>query len=115
LDIYPTLIDLCGLPPREGLEGTSLLPLLKDPDSSRDCPALTTHGRRNHSIRSRGWRYTRYADGTEELYDHQQDPMEWTNLASDPKHATIKRDLACWLPDRDAPDSEKTKKSKKKR
>ena len=114
LDIYPTLLDLCGLPPREELEGLSLLQLLKDPTSQRERPALTTHGRLNHSIRSLRWRYTRYADGTEELYDHQQDPMEWNNLASDPAHSEVKEELSKWLPKKDAPDSESRKKKKKK-
>ena len=63
------------------LEGLSLLPLLENPESNWERPALTTHGRENHSIRSERWRYIRYSDGTEELYDHKNDEMEWINLA----------------------------------
>jgi arylsulfatase A-like enzyme len=103
LDIYPTLVDVCGLPQREGLEGISLLPLLKSPDSKWDRPTLTTHGRNNHSIRSKRWRYIRYEDGSEELYDHENDEMEWTNLANNPTYAEIKTDLAKWLPTTNVP------------
>jgi arylsulfatase A-like enzyme len=102
IDIYPTLVELCGLPPREELEGKSLVPLLADPGASWDRPALTTYRRGNHSIRSERWRYTRYADGREELYDHGNDPLEWTNLADRPEHEAVRKELARWLPDRDA-------------
>jgi len=98
LDIYPTLADLCGLPVGEHLEGKSLKPLLEDPAAAWDRPVVTTHGRQNHSVRSERWRYIRYSDGTEELYDHQNDPMEWTNLAGDPKAAAVKEKLAGSLP-----------------
>jgi arylsulfatase A-like enzyme len=105
LDIYPTLIELCGLPPKEGLEGQSLVPLLKDPGAEWERPALTTHGRENHSIRSERWRYIRYRDGTEELYDHDNDELEWTNLAGRAEHADVKQELARWLPESNAPDA----------
>ncbi len=98
LDIYPTLADVCGLPVGQHLEGRSLKPLLEDPAAPWDRPVVTTHGRMNHSVRSERWRYIRYSDGTEELYDHENDPMEWTNLAGDPKHADVKKQLARRLP-----------------
>src|SRR5262249_20289697 len=102
LDLYPTLLELCGLPARDDLEGHSLVSQLKDPDAPRPWPAVTTHNRGNHSVRSERWRYIRYADGSEELYDHQADPHEWTNLAHDPGLAQIKRDHARWLPAKEA-------------
>jgi arylsulfatase A-like enzyme len=105
LDIYPTLIELCGLPPKEGLEGQSLVPLLRDPAAEWERPVLTTHGRENHSIRSERWRYIRYRDGTEELYDHDNDELEWTNLAGRAEHADVKQELARWLPESNAPDA----------
>ncbi|MEK7408899.1 MAG: sulfatase [Acidobacteriota bacterium] len=105
MDIYPTLIDLCGLAPRKGLEGSNLLPLLRNPRASWDRPALTTYQRGNHSVRSERWRYIRYRDGTEELYDRQSDELEWHNLAGKPEYHTVKRELARWLPPSDAPDS----------
>ncbi len=103
LDVYPTLSELCGLPLRKDLEGVSMLSLLKDPLASWDRPALTTHLRGNHALRSERWRYIRYNDGTEELYDHDQDPMELRNLSGDSQYTQIKADLARWLPKADAP------------
>ena len=102
LDLYPTLVDLCGLPKREGLDGQSLVPQLKDADAPREQPAITTHGPGNHGVRTEQWRYIRYADGSEELYDMQMDPNEWINLADNPRHATVKTELAKWLPKDDA-------------
>lgn len=98
MDVYPTLVDLCGLPRRAGLEGVSLRPLLADAKAKWDRPAVTTYFRNNHSVRSEEWRYIRYEDGTEELYDRKQDPLEWKNLAADPKLAAVKQKLAQWLP-----------------
>ncbi len=107
MDIYPTLIDLCGLKKRDGLEGVSLMPLLRNPSAEWNRPALTTYLRGNHSVRSERWRYIRYNDGTEELYDHSKDPLEWTNLAGKSEFAAVKKELAKWLPKHDAPDSVK--------
>ena len=69
LDIYPTLLELTGLPANENNEGISLLPQLKDATTKRERPAITSHGPGNHGVRSENWRYIRYADGSEELYD----------------------------------------------
>lgn len=99
LDIYPTLIDLCGLPVVEGLEGHSLMPQLKDANAAREFPAITTHNHDNHGIRSEKWRYITYADGTEELYDMEADPNEWKNLAGDPKYADIIADHRKFVPE----------------
>lgn len=104
LDLFPTLNELCGLPaPAGGLHGDSLVPLLRDPRATRSRPAVMTYGRGNHAVRSARWRYIRYADGTEELYDHAADPHEWTNLAGRPDLAAIKADHARWLPRAGAP------------
>lgn len=103
LDIYPTLIDLCGLPPREGLEGHSLNPQLHDADEWRAWPAITTHGPDNHTVRSQRYRYIRYSDGSEELYDMQADPNEWTNLANDEDSTSIREQHRRWLPETSAP------------
>lgn len=98
LDLYPTLLELCGLPPRAGLEGHSLVPQLKKANAPRRWPAITTHNVGNHAVRSEHWRYIRYADGSEELYDMRSDPNEWTNLATDKKYAGVTRKHARWLP-----------------
>ena len=103
LDLYPTLAKLCGLPLGDGLEGRSLVPLLKSASAEREWPAITTHNQDNHSVRSEHWRYIRYADGSEELYDHRTDPNEWTNLAADPKFAEVIAEQRMWLPKTNAP------------
>ena len=98
LDVFPTLLEMSGRPPRNDLEGHSLVPQLKDAAASRPWPAITTHNHDNHTIRTERWRYIRYADGSEELYDEQADPNEWRNLAADPKWAEAKQEMARWLP-----------------
>jgi arylsulfatase A-like enzyme len=98
LDIYPTLLELCGLKPREGLEGQSLVPLLEDPMRPYDRPAVSTLRRGNHSVRSQRWRFIRYADGKQELYDHEKDEAERTNLAGRQEYAPVIERLAGWLP-----------------
>ena len=98
MDIYPTLIDLCKLPNKPGLEAINITPLLKNPTLTWNHPSITTHGKNNHAVRTERWRYIIYNDGGEELYDHNADPLEWKNLAGDSKYAGIKKDLAKWLP-----------------
>jgi choline-sulfatase len=103
LDIYPTLIELAGLTARDDLEGVSLVPQLQDATAKRSRPAITSHNQGNHSIRSERWRYIHYADGTEELYDLQSDPQEWTNLIHQAELAEIIADHKKWLPRIDVP------------
>ncbi len=98
LDLYPTICDLAGGATPGACEGESLMPLLQNPGGSRETPAVTTHQRNNHAVRSRQYRYIRYADGSEELYDHSQDPHEWRNLASDNRYDDVRRSHAAWLP-----------------
>jgi arylsulfatase A-like enzyme len=103
MDIYPTLIELAGVPRRNDLEGISLLPQLKNALSKKERPAITTHNQGNHGIRSERWRYIHYADGSEELYDMQKDPSEWHNLAGKSEYAVIIADHQKWLPKVDLP------------
>lgn len=107
LDIYPTLIDLSGLPKRKQLDGLSLMPQLNDPKAARKEPVISTSYYENHAIRTKDWRYIRYADGAEELYDHRNDPDEFTNLAKHPDHREMKESLAKWLPKNAAPEVKK--------
>ncbi len=111
LDLYPTLADVCGLPPPPGLEGLSLGPQLRDAAAPRERPALTGQMRGSFAVRSEAWRYIRYANGEEELYDRARDPHEHRNLAAVPALAEIKSGLARWIPSdpaAPAPGSEKT-------
>jgi len=107
--LYATVTELCGLETPGHVEGKSLKPLLADPKAKWEEPAITTHGKGNHGIRWESWRYIRYADGSEELYDHSKDPHEWTNLAKKEEHAAIKKKLAGWLPAKEAADAPKMK------
>ena len=103
LDIYPTLIDLCGLPPRTDLEGLSLVPQLRNAQTVRERPALTSHNPGNHAVRSARYRYIRYADGAEEFYDLSDDPYEWNNRAQESRFAPLIAQHRRWLPAHDAP------------
>ncbi|MEE2623851.1 MAG: sulfatase [Verrucomicrobiota bacterium] len=95
--IYPTLLELGGLPGAK-CDGLSALSLLRDPDREWKQPALMTYGRGNHAVRSERWRYIRYADGSEELYDHTVDPHEWRNVAGSPEWEAVKAEHRAWLP-----------------
>ncbi|WP_437187136.1 sulfatase [Planctomicrobium sp. SH668] len=103
MSIYPTLTDLCGIQKPSHVEGDCIRALLTDPKSEWDIPAVTTYGQNNHTARSEGWRYIRYANGDEELYDETNDPYEWTNLANDPQHDHIKATLSQHFPKTNVP------------
>ena len=77
-------------------------PAVERRNAPRPWPAITTANQNNHSVRTEHWRYIRYADGSEELYDHRSDPNEWTNLAKDPQYADVIREHAAWLPEPEA-------------
>jgi len=109
MHIYPTMLELCGLPARKELEGRSFVSLLRNPEAKWDLPAITTYERNNHSVRSERWRYIRYNDGGEELYDHSNDELEWNNLANKPEFAKVKAEHARWLPKTNAEDSPEAK------
>jgi arylsulfatase A-like enzyme len=99
IDLYPTLMELCGIePPKGGLDGQSLVPLLRNPAMETGRAVVSTFYGEHYSVRDARWRYLRYADGSEELYDHATDPNEWRNQASQPEHAAIKARLARSIP-----------------
>lgn len=103
VDIFPTVTDLAALPAKDNLDGRSLTPLLADPDKAWDYPAITTYDFDEFSVRTENFRYIRYIDGSEELYDHRSDPEEWTNLAGDPAFAVIKAEMIGHIPVDPAP------------
>lgn len=99
LDIYPTLASLTACEPPEGqLEGNDLSVLMKNPEAEWDEATVTTFGYKNYGVRSERYRYIVYEDGSEELYDHENDNWEWRNLAADSEHAEIKSQLRRWIP-----------------
>ena len=103
LDVYPTLVQLCGLRCEEPLEGVSLEPLLIDPERPWERPAYTQVHRssvRGYSVRTERWRYTEWgASGSDgvELYDHDHDPDESRNLSKLPEYAAITERLRAEL------------------
>lgn len=110
VDLYPTLTELCGVRSPDTLQGQSLVPILQNPTSEGRGWALTQvtrqHGRSvgndrrgqffGYSLRTQRWRYTQWDEGREgvELYDHQADPQEMSNLAGMPEHAETEQNLA---------------------
>ena len=103
LDMYPTLVDICSLRTTyQNREGLSLKPQLNDVGAKRNRPAITTFYYKSHAVRSENWRYIRYADGSEELYDHRSDPNEWYNLANNPDYGDIVREHQKHLPKENA-------------
>ena len=107
LDVYPTLVAAAGLAPVEtdaALEGISLLPWLADPDAARERPAITTIYSHNNSVCDDRYRYIRYADGSEELYDRRADPHEFDNLipgsGTDADLQAVVQRLRAWIPER---------------
>jgi len=97
IDLFPTITGLAGVP-SHAPDAASLLPLMEDAASARTAPAIMTWGRGNHSVRSDFWRYTRYHDGGEELYDLRADPHEWSNLASNAAFREICKNLRRTIP-----------------
>ncbi|MEO1981345.1 MAG: sulfatase [Fuerstiella sp.] len=114
LDLYPTLIELCtaGFQPatldsarqvanpvrgKTKLDGVSLVPLLQDPKAVWNRPAVIEYKQGNVAVRGDRYRYIRYRDGGEELYDHKTDPHEWNNLAAHKDRAAVRKQLARWI------------------
>ncbi len=103
IDLYPTLLHLCGLPPQPNLDGSDLTPLLSNPDTLTDRSVITTYDFGDFSLRKGPWHYIRYIDGSEELYHLDTDPEEWTNLAHRPAHQSIMANLRQGLPKEQTP------------
>ena len=106
MNIYPTLCDLAGVETPGHCDGVSLKPLLREPHAKWARAALTTHGYQNHAVRLREWRYIRYSDGGEELYNRAHDPLEYTNLAASAEHEAVIAEMRTHLPKTNAPKPE---------
>ncbi len=102
LDLYPTLVKMCGLPENKSNQGRNLVPILKADDIEWQHAAVTTYGPNNHSVKTERYRYIRYENGAEELYDHSKDPNEWENLAKSPEYNQVKIKLITHLPKENA-------------
>jgi arylsulfatase A-like enzyme len=98
IDLFPTILELAGIDAAPDNDGQSLVQWLQTGSGERSTPVVMTWGKGNHSIRTIRWRYTRYSDGTNELYDHAADPHEWTNLAGDSILGDACRQLEAALP-----------------
>lgn len=94
LELYPTLLEMSGLPANPKNEGRSLLPLIREPGREWPYPAITGWQRASFAVQTERHRYIRYGDGSEELYDHQTDLDEWTNLARKPETEPLRRERA---------------------
>jgi iduronate 2-sulfatase len=86
VDIYPTACELSGVKIPDSVEGTNLIPVLTDPDAKVHT-AARSFANGGESLRTSDWAYMRYKDGSEELYDMNADPKQFTNLAKDHAHA----------------------------
>jgi arylsulfatase A-like enzyme len=94
IDLYPTLIELCELPEQHKMDGESLLSSIMKPSSAKDKMVFVpSHERGSYAVINSGWRYIYYHDGTEELYNLEEDPNEWYNLAEDEKYQGIKEKM----------------------
>lgn len=99
VDLYPTLAQLCGLPPPAGMEGQSFARLLENPDAKWNFPAYSINKFLDLSVRTEKWRYAVYPSkgGDDMLFDEAKDPHEMTNLANDPGHADVVAEMKALL------------------
>ena len=114
IDMYPTLVEMCDLPrPRQVLEGQSLAKTLAKPSGAKDRTVFLPHMHAGeYATINRDWRYIRYGDDGEELYDLKRDPNEWVNLAGEQRYAGIKAEMRKYAPKAFAPPNPKLNKHK---
>jgi iduronate 2-sulfatase len=91
LDLYPTLSSLCGLDVPNRLQGKDISGMLSDPTLQVREAAFTVNGK-GFLLRDQDWAFIQYAEDASkgiELFDMHKDPLQYTNLASDPKYAKV--------------------------
>lgn len=98
LSIYPTLLELSGLPAYKRNEGYSLVDMMQQNKGLAEAKAITTFGMNNHAIKMDSCRYIQYEDGKEEFYDHRLDPNEWNNEAGNLKYKAQIEKMKAFLP-----------------
>ena len=98
LNVFPTLVSLCDLPMKAELDGHDMTPLLDDPGVNWPWPAITEYGPGQVAVRTMDWRFIRYSDGSEELYDRNKDPHEWHNLALNNQYEDVLQVHRQWVP-----------------
>ncbi|MEM1295292.1 MAG: sulfatase [Verrucomicrobiota bacterium] len=103
LDVFPTLLELAGLPADPKQEGQSVVPLLNDPNAEWGHPAISSFGPGNYSVRTTRYRYIQYLDGSREFYDHEDDPNEWNNLAAKEELQELMAQHAAFVPAKQHP------------
>lgn len=108
IDMYPTLVDLCGLPEYKLAQGHSLVPLIKNPEAKWDHYAVSIYGIGNASVRSENFRLIQYEDSSKEFYNLKEDPNEWTNQANNPKYQDQIQEMIKWIPKKWSDNSEYT-------
>ena len=108
VNIYPTVVSICDLPRNVNLDGDDMTKFIFDNSFEWKKPALTTISENNHALVSDKWKYILWSDGSEELYDRENDPDEWVNLADSEKFTPEKDKLSWYFPERVA----ETKKGK---
>lgn len=103
INVYKTIADFTGIQTPDYVDGISLVPQITNSNAALKSPAITSWGRGNYAIRTKEWRYIRYFDGTEELYNHNTDKNEWYNVADKPENESKKAELRALLPKKGVP------------
>jgi len=103
INLYKTIAEYTNLDIADYVDGESLIPVVKNQTTKLKKPVITSWGRGNYSIRTKDYRYIRYFNGGEELYNHKNDINEHTNLANNAQHQKIKNKLKSHLPKNEKP------------
>lgn len=107
INIYKTIAEYTGVETPNYVDGNSLVPILENKKKKLDIPAIISWGRGNYAVRTKDWRYIKYFDGDEELYNHNTDKHEWYNIADKEEFKTKKEELKQYLPKNEVPLVEK--------